>query len=134
MRYRVGDRVIASQWVGKDQYATAVKGTVVAVERRAETPYLVQFDENVDGHDGNSSKYRGLCKKGYGWWCREAGLRKEDEGIMGAMKMEFAKNPIKSTARVTGIIGIIFAVLFVAYKEWQKQTGQKVEETPDEAG
>ena len=125
MRFKVGDRVIATQWVGKDQFTTAVTGTVVGVEKRAETPYLVQFDENIDGHDGNSAKHRGLCKVGYGWWCRDAGIRKEDEGVFGDMKTEFARHPIRSTARITGIVGIIFAILFAAYKEWQCQMEKK---------
>ena len=57
MEFRVGDRV-----VGETGYMRGIKGTVVNLFA---LNALVEFDENVHGHNGND----GTCRDGHGWYC-----------------------------------------------------------------
>lgn len=128
MRFKVGDEVVARQWVGKDSNATGVHGYIVAINRRAGAPYLVQFSENVNGHDGNYKKYKGLCKYGYGWWCRKDGIKKEKQDMISNIKNEFKNDPIKTIGSLITSLGVLGGVAMVALKEWEKRKA----ETPNE--
>lgn len=124
MRFKVGDEVVARQWVGKESNTTGARGYIVAIDRRARTPYLVQFDENVNGHDGNFKKYKGLCKHGYGWWCRKDGIKKEKTDMISNIKNEFKADPIKTIGSLITSLGVLGGAALVALKEWEKRKAE----------
>lgn len=64
MKFKVGDKVIAIAEVGK-KCIKNVTGKIIAIDEHS-IPYLVEFDEDINGHDGF-----GKGKPGHCWWVRE---------------------------------------------------------------
>lgn len=72
-KYKVGDRVKAIKKVDENDRIVGVCGTVVVVDEAYNTPFGVQFDEHVNGHDCGCSKFK-ADKYGCCWWCSEDAL------------------------------------------------------------
>ena len=60
MEFQIGDRVIG-KGIGRGDMKN-VPGTVKSATD--EHSILVEFDENIRGHNGNRN-----CKDGHGWFC-----------------------------------------------------------------
>lgn len=58
--FNVGDRVVAKSGFGYRELF-GKRGTVREVDG---TSILVEFDDHINGHDGD-----GNCQDGHGWWC-----------------------------------------------------------------
>lgn len=58
--FNVGDRVVG-KFVSDNEKCRGKRGTVRDVD---ENSILVDFDDHINGHDGN-----GNCQEGHGWWC-----------------------------------------------------------------
>lgn len=58
--FNVGDRVVCKRDFDGREFC-GKRGTVRAVDK---TSVLVDFDDYINGHDGNLN-----CKDGHGWWC-----------------------------------------------------------------
>lgn len=84
-KFKVGDRV---KFEGFDtRYECDARvfnevGTVKYVDEKVSNPklfrpYLIEFDNDIDGHAGNMCfvDADGLCKDGHGWWCNECDLK-----------------------------------------------------------
>lgn len=66
MEFNVGDRVVATTYVGRDR-RTNVHGVIATIDDNF--VYGVVFDENVGGHDlANGSSPHSVCTYGFGWW------------------------------------------------------------------
>lgn len=72
--YKIGDRVIAIKEVGNDAKIN-VTGRIIDIDN---DDYLVEFDEYINGHDGNLWGFK-TGKKGYCWWCKETNIIKTKE-------------------------------------------------------
>jgi hypothetical protein len=69
MRFKVGDRVKAIEEVDcKDEIINEL-GTIIFVKETSCNPYLVEFDNEIGGHDGDKRGKFGHC-----WWCNEDAL------------------------------------------------------------
>lgn len=60
--FNVGDRVVGKLDFDGREFR-GKRGTVREVDRNA---ILVEFDDNINGHDGNLN-----CEDGHGWWCNK---------------------------------------------------------------
>lgn len=67
--FKVGDRVRALVDIGCERNTKGIKGTVAYIDS-GETPYAVEFDENINGHNLGICGAP-TCKDKYGWWCKE---------------------------------------------------------------
>lgn len=66
----VGVRVEAIRKVGNKRETKGFLGTVIALGR---DNVLVEFDENITGHNGNSSDATG--QDGHCWWCESSDIK-----------------------------------------------------------
>jgi hypothetical protein len=74
-KFKVGDRVEAVRPCDRRDDVEGKVGTVKDIIE-CKTPILVEFDEDVKGHDGlphhEGHTYEG--KKGHCWWCERENL------------------------------------------------------------
>lgn len=73
-KLKAGDRVKAIRPVGNSN-KIGVCGTVIGIDG-CTLPYLVEFDEYIDGHGGHIP-FTG--KGGYCWWCNESNIELIDQ-------------------------------------------------------
>ena len=84
--FNVGDRVVCKS----DDAFRELLGTRGTVRDIDGTSVLVEFDDFINGHDGNNK-----CKDGHGWWCDEDVLALD---TVSALKFKKGDNVIvKST-------------------------------------
>lgn len=74
--YKIGDRVIAIDEVGHKE-VIGIKGTIIYIDTSDNT-YLVEFDDYIDGHDGNRRRCK-RGKSGHCWWCYSEDISKIKE-------------------------------------------------------
>lgn len=75
MAFNVGDRVVATTYVGRDR-RTNVHGVIATIDD--DFVYGVAFDENVGGHNlATESHPHGVCTDGFGWWMMRYDLKLE---------------------------------------------------------
>jgi len=74
--YKIGDLVIyinkmfSDYWEKKKGVSLYRKlAKIIDIDNDNSLPYLLEFKEWVNGHDGHGSKIKG--KKGHCWWCSE---------------------------------------------------------------
>lgn len=67
-KFKVGDRVKAIARVGCKFNTIGEVGTVVAVNKHSNKP-LVEFDNDIEGHDGFDFEHGYRGKNGHCWWC-----------------------------------------------------------------
>ena len=65
--YKIGDRVVAIEEVGYHDGVKGVKGTIIDFDP-IYRDYLVEFDDYINGHDGNAMMFK-KGKSGHCWWC-----------------------------------------------------------------
>lgn len=71
MKFKVGDRVKYTEEAGDAEKKNEI-GTLIYIKNTNDVDYLIEFDNFVDGHDGNFSYIKGKC--GHCWWCEEKDL------------------------------------------------------------
>lgn len=84
-QFRVGDRVRAIDMVGELKVKDAC-GEIILIDT-AGKPYLVEFDSDIGGHNGNTELING--KRGHCWWCTENELKLEEKKV-------FSKKDLKN--------------------------------------
>ena len=69
--FRPGDRVRVFATVGKKNVKNVV-GTLIGNQQGMTNSWLIEFDDNIKGHDGNGIKgvdgKELTCKQGHGWY------------------------------------------------------------------
>lgn len=75
--YKIGDRVIAIKKVGYHDGVKGVKGTIIDFDP-IYRDYLVEFDDYINGHDGNAMMFK-KGKSGHCWWCDDDDISKIKE-------------------------------------------------------
>ena len=66
----VGVRVVAIRNVGNKDHTKGYLGTILDLGR---DNVLVEFDENIAGHNGNSGTITG--QDGHCWWCEHRDIK-----------------------------------------------------------
>ena len=76
-KFKVGDRVkVIKITDGRDETLNEL-GTVIYARYEHKYPYLVEFNKDINGHDGDDDLATG--KDGYCWWCHNDTLILADD-------------------------------------------------------
>lgn len=69
MKYKAGDRVVCNGKGLVDKAMINEQATIVYINAMCKQSYLLQFDHDVNGHDGYMDDFK--CPIGTGWWVEE---------------------------------------------------------------
>lgn len=71
MKFKIGDRVKYTEEAGDAEKKNEI-GTIINIDKSNDKTILIDFDNFIDGHNGNFGKIQG--KDGHCWWCEEKDL------------------------------------------------------------
>lgn len=99
MKYKIGDRVKMTARKNGDRGRIGLFGTIIgSYMNRGTNHFCVEFDEHIEGHDGNgSNSVRG--KFGYCWWYCE-GCGSEFDIIRNTQKIVITSDGKETLARL----------------------------------